>query len=185
MHWQGTEYLATIKITGRVGNQIYLYSLTREVHSFLDPETAHKVGCKAEKTRPFMVTIADGSRVECNTKCSSFEWCMGKCKFIAPVRLLKLGGCDMVLGVDLLNKLGPITLDFNMHQMQFQREGKTIIIQGNEEEVKISMINGKQLKRMVRKGNYESMGVLCCVKLSSEVEKCTAAPELKPLLKKF
>lgn len=54
------------------------------------------------------VTVADGRKLECNSKCSNFVWEVDNCKFTAGVRLLPLGGCDMVIGIDFLSKLGPI-----------------------------------------------------------------------------
>lgn len=42
----------------------------------------------------------------------SFRWHMGDCKFVTGVRLLHLRGCEMVVGVDFLKKLGGIYLHF-------------------------------------------------------------------------
>lgn len=177
----------TIKITGSAEKEpITVLIDSGSTHSFVDPEIAKRVGCTIEKIHSLMVTIAGGSRIECYSKCPNFEWYMGSCKFIAPVRILKLGGCDMVLGVDLLHQLGPFLLDFNLHQMSFHREGKKIVLQGQkEDEVKISMIEGKHLKRMVKKGNYEEMALFCAVKVDSEINKNSHAKELKPLLEQY
>lgn len=59
-----------------------------------------------EVTTPWVVTIANGNRVESNYKCPNFEWEMRGYKFTTPVRILKLGGCDMMIGVDLLSQFG-------------------------------------------------------------------------------
>ncbi|KAL8551445.1 hypothetical protein ACS0TY_000515 [Phlomoides rotata] len=99
----------TIKITGKVGPQTLTILLdTGSTHSFIDPYTAGRLGCAVEYTNPLLVTVADVSKMECNSKCSKFEWEMGNCKFTILVRVIKLGGCDMVLGVDLLSQLGQL-----------------------------------------------------------------------------
>lgn len=67
---------------------------------------AKMLGFVIEDTAPWVVTVADGNRVECNSKCPYFESEMGGYKFTTPVGLLKLGGCDMVIGVDLLSQFG-------------------------------------------------------------------------------
>lgn len=38
---------------------------------------------------------------------------------------------------------------------------------------------------MVRKGNYEGMGILCCIKHNSEIDKSVHIAELKPIMKQF
>lgn len=70
----GRKIPNTIKIPGRVGQEkINILINLGSTHNFLDPEIAHKVGCCSEKTHIFLVTIVNGSRVECNAKCSNFE----------------------------------------------------------------------------------------------------------------
>jgi hypothetical protein len=39
---------------------------------------------------------------------------------------IDMGGCDIVLGVERLRTLGPITMDFKELTMQFQQGRKTI-----------------------------------------------------------
>lgn len=55
------------------------------------------------------VTVADEEKLECNTRCPRPE----------P------GGCDMVVGVDLLIQLGSITFNFEEHNLQFRKREQT------------------------------------------------------------
>lgn len=55
--------------------------------------------------------MAGGGNIECNSKCSHIEWYMAGHLFAASMRILPLGGYDMVLRVDTLRRLGPIGLD--------------------------------------------------------------------------
>lgn len=119
----------TIKLLGTsCKHQLSVLIDTGSTHSFLDSSTARKLGCELEYTNPLLVTIADGGKIECNAKCPKFEWEMGQCRFTAAMRILKLGGCDMVVGVDLLRQLGPITFDFDNHRIKFNRQGKEITL---------------------------------------------------------
>ncbi|KAL8502099.1 hypothetical protein ACS0TY_021281 [Phlomoides rotata] len=52
--------------------------------------------------------------------------------FSAPDRILKHEGCDMVVGVDLLIHLGPMTFDFKKHKVQFKKDGNRMELQGIE-----------------------------------------------------
>lgn len=119
----------TIKLLGRVGkHHISILVDTWSTHSFLDPSTTRKLHCELEYTNPLLVTVADGGRIECNSKCFNFQWEMEGHRFSTNVRILKLGGCDMVIGVDLLRKLGPVTFDFENQRIQLVGNGNRITL---------------------------------------------------------
>ncbi|XP_051141300.1 uncharacterized protein LOC127258493 [Andrographis paniculata] len=89
----------TIKLLGKSNNyELVILLDSGSTHTFLDPKTASKLRCTMEFTNPWLITIADGNKVECRSKCHMFAWEMGGHRFSAPVRLLKLGGCDMGAG---------------------------------------------------------------------------------------
>lgn len=92
----------------------------------------------------------------------------------------------MVLGEDLMSHLGHITFDFRMHNVEFQKDGKTIFLQGiSEEKMQFSMITWKQLKKMVKRSQCEGQAFLCIINAEIEVCKCKAIPELEPLLEEY
>lgn len=57
-------------------------------------------------TNRLNVTVADGGKVECNSKCSNFQWEMGENHFILDMRILKLG-------VYFMRKFGPLLFDYH------------------------------------------------------------------------
>lgn len=60
---------------GKVGkNHIAILIHTGNIHSFLDDMTAKKLGYELEFTNPLLVTVADGGKLECNTRCPKLEW---------------------------------------------------------------------------------------------------------------
>jgi len=46
------------------------------------------------------VMIANESRMVSHYKCKEFRWMMGGYEFSVDLRILGLGGCHIVLGVD-------------------------------------------------------------------------------------
>lgn len=121
----------TIKLLGKSTNQNLVILLdSGSTHSFLDPKMAEKLGCTIEYTHPWLVTIADGNKVDCKSMCPQFTWEMGGHIFSTPVRLLRLGGCDVVIGVDLLAQFGKVILDFKDRTVQFKVKGKEIKLHG-------------------------------------------------------
>jgi hypothetical protein len=57
-----------------------------------------------------VVTVANGNVMLCDSYTARFTWFMQSYEFVADLRILKLGRCDMVLGVDWLRKFSPILL---------------------------------------------------------------------------
>lgn len=176
-----------VKIAGKMEKQVLTILWdSGSTHSFIDISTAKKLGCVVEYTSPLVVTIADASKMECNSRCHRFEWQIGEHKFCSPIMILHLGGCDMVLRADLMSWLGPITFDFSMHKVEFQKDGKTICLQGlSDERMQVSMITGKQLRKLAKTGQCKGQAFLCLIKTDSEIEKCKAIPELEPLLREY
>lgn len=68
---------------------------------------------------------------------------MGNCQFKVAVRILQLGGCDMVVGVDLLKQLGPMTFNFDDQSIKFTRRQTEVVLQGVKSDISLKMINGK------------------------------------------
>lgn len=112
----GQMVAETIKLIGKVkGNCINILVDTGSTHSFLDIAAAKKLRCQLEQTAPLMVTVADGGKMRCNSRCSNFQWTMHDKSYTADVRIISLGGCDMIVGVDWLKRLGKVTFDFDKH----------------------------------------------------------------------
>ena len=45
-------------------------------------------------------------------------------EFVANLRVLELGGCDIVLGVDWMRKASPLTFDFKKLEVMVEIKGK-------------------------------------------------------------
>lgn len=81
----------TIKVIGRVkNNPLSILIDTGSTHSFLDPHTTKRLGCEMVLTSNLLMTVADGGQVQCNSKCTQFQWEMGNHHFLFDMRILKL-----------------------------------------------------------------------------------------------
>lgn len=147
------EIIKIIKVKGRVKkNEITVLIDTGSTRTFLHTLTARNLKCVVECTNSIMVTVADGSQIESNSKCPNFSWEMGKQNFCAEVRLLRLGGCDMVLGVDFLRRKGPITFDYEKLQTTLKEEGRDVVLQGQMRETTFKYCSKKGMQKMISKG---------------------------------
>jgi len=78
-------------------------------HSFLDEETSF-FQCEMQETTLLSVMIANESRMVSHYKCKEFRWMMGGHEFAVDLRILKLGGCHIILGVDWMRTVSPSCL---------------------------------------------------------------------------
>ena len=70
--------------------------------------------------------------------------------FEADLRLLKLGGCDMVLGVDWMREVSPICFDFNKLEVTFEKGGRKMTLTGKVDSGICKIISGKQLNKLFK-----------------------------------
>lgn len=104
----GGTFFQTLLIEGTCKKQpITILIDSSSTHNFLDPTTAKQVGCQIILTPKLVVTVADGGIINTTALCSEFQWTMQEVEFNTKVRLLPLGGCDMVLCVQWLREVGP------------------------------------------------------------------------------
>ncbi|XP_026447251.1 uncharacterized protein LOC113347788 [Papaver somniferum] len=123
-------------------------------HSFLDPAAAARCGGNLVPTASLLVAVANGNKMVSDAKCPSFHWLMQGHQFQFDVRLLTLGGCDMVLGVDWMKGMSPTVFDFNKLTIELSWEGQTIKLQGNSPTTQLSMMTGKALRKWVRQNKH-------------------------------
>ena len=103
-----------IKVERRVSDSSLMILIdSGSTHSFLDEKVAKKLRCHLTGTQPLSVTVANGQKVLCKSACVGFCWQMQGESFEADLQLLKLGECDMVLGVDWIREVSPICFYFN------------------------------------------------------------------------
>lgn len=99
----GTANFQTLRLKGTVkNNQITMLVDSGSTHNFLDSSTAQKLGCYLTDIPHHEVTVAGGGKLVCNKMCANFTWQIQGVKFTNDVRIISLGGCDLVLGVQWL-----------------------------------------------------------------------------------
>jgi hypothetical protein len=84
---------------------------------------------------PSQVTIADGGKMLCNQVVNGLEWwCQGK-TFKTDLKVLPLGGYDMILGMEWLEEFSPMWVDWKRKKMRFTYEEKRITLVGVKEQL--------------------------------------------------
>lgn len=139
-----TDY-TTMRVRGTHGKKsLYILIDSGSTHNFMDQKVAQMLACKIEPSLRSKVAVADGSRIEISGRISKFKWYFQNHLFQDDMMVIPLGCHDMVLGVQWLQKLGPITWDFHELEMKFKWENKKITLhgikQGSVREVKAKRI---------------------------------------------
>ncbi|TXG71290.1 hypothetical protein EZV62_006225 [Acer yangbiense] len=131
----GSKGIQTIKLKGTVKNrEITILVDSGFTHNFLDPETAKFTGIKIESTNLLWVTVGGGGKISSQARCLAFTWTVQGTSFTTEMRLLKLGGCDAVLGMQWLQEIGPVLLDAKLLTMGFKQGQHWITLQGVMED---------------------------------------------------
>ncbi|KAF8413570.1 hypothetical protein HHK36_001561 [Tetracentron sinense] len=127
----GSVSYQTMRVRGKIKQRVVTILIdSGSTHNFLDPSVAKQTGCSIQQTNPLWVTVANGSKISSTAMCQQLEWLMHGTPFQTDFRLLSLGGCDMVLGVQWLTTLGPIIWDFTNLRMEFHSKGKRHVLRG-------------------------------------------------------
>ncbi|XP_039027637.1 uncharacterized protein LOC120161466 [Hibiscus syriacus] len=171
----------TLRIQGTIqGKPLNILIDSGSTHSFLTPEWVD-AGFQVLTPCPLAITVANGKQLYSSARCNKVEWQMQGHSFIHDFRLLKLGGSDMVLGVDWMKLFSPILMDFNQMTMSFQHQGENIVIQGQQPSL-LQQISGATLLKMTA----SEATILGHVVLLSMTEIPKSVPAaLKPLLKRY
>lgn len=148
----GSSPLSTIKIKGKVrGKSLTVLIDTGATHTFLDPRVATDAGFELQEATVMEVAVANGSKMFSHQLCVEFTWEMQGTKFTYNPRILKLGGCDMVLGGDWLREYSLVVFDFKQLKISFAKEGNQVEISGFKKESSLKSMSGLKLEKLLKK----------------------------------
>lgn len=101
-------------------------------HSFLHSSFAAVVRGARALSVPSVVTIADGSSIQCSSEIPNAEWSVQSFSFHSTLKLLPIGSFDMILGMDWLQAFSPMKVDWTQRQMTIPYGAKHITPQGSQ-----------------------------------------------------
>ncbi|XP_075091979.1 uncharacterized protein LOC142172105 [Nicotiana tabacum] len=149
--------ISTIKILG-YAKKISLTILidSGSTHSFIDPHVVKLLKLPLQPmTIPLRVVVANGQVMRCDQESPLFNWKMQNELFAFKIRLLKVGGCDMVLGMDWIDVVAPAVLHTRPHSLSFTKEGKMVTLSGVNVKPEVILVDTEALRRMLHCGTCE------------------------------
>lgn len=121
----------TVRLLGNIGGlDVLLLVDSGSSHSFISEAVAARMPGQVQQMRPVSVKIADGGTLSCFGYIPACRWETQHQTFTTDVRVLSLGCCDMVVGMDWLEACGPMLIDWSAKTLQFQHNGHQIQLTG-------------------------------------------------------
>lgn len=95
--------------------------------------------------------MANGQKIVSMKVCPNVKWKMHGQDYLEDLRVLQLGSCDMILGLDWMRKHTLITFDFDNSTLLLKKEGLIIELLGVKEEGTLRMITAGRLQKLIQR----------------------------------
>ncbi|XP_026420118.1 uncharacterized protein LOC113316109 [Papaver somniferum] len=159
-------------------HDIFILIDTGSTHSFIDEKLANKLQLHLVPTGKMLVTVTTVSE----GVCQDLQWSMQGYHFSADLRILPLGGCDMVLGVDWLKKLGDVMFNMAELKVSFHHHGKLITLQGHSPTPSCSLLSGESFFKFIKNNTPSLIGQFFSI---SATPLTPTPPEITSLLQEY
>ena len=121
---------------------------TGSTNNFIQTRVAKHLGLIISPAGSFQVMIGDGQKLPCSSLCKDVTVDIQGFSFTTSFYVLPIQGVELVLGVQWLQELGPITIDYSELTMKFSHMGNAICLHGDQSPTS-SQISHHQLKRLL------------------------------------
>ena len=91
-------------------------------HNFIHHRLVDEIHCFVCPISNFQILIANGGTMKCGGCCENVKLQVGDYHMKTHMFSIAMGGCDIVLGVEWLCTLGPITMDYQELYMSFTQD---------------------------------------------------------------
>lgn len=107
-------------------------------HSFVNSKIVKVLRLEAIPSyAPMKVKVANGEYMYSRAICPNFCWKMQEEPFCFDVRLLQVGGCELVLGIDWLDLVAPVLLHTRPLSISFFRGDTWVTLLSHQEDPKL------------------------------------------------
>ncbi|OIW01863.1 hypothetical protein TanjilG_07158 [Lupinus angustifolius] len=113
----------------------------------MQPRVAQFLQLPISPTPKFPVMVGNGERTYCTGLCKETPINLQQQLFTIPFYLLPIQRADVVLGIEWLSTLGPVTSDFSVPSMTFTHDHKPITLTGQHSHTP-TLASFHQLRRL-------------------------------------
>lgn len=146
----GTPAPQTFRLLGYLRcHQVVILVDGGSTHNFIQSRLAHFLALSATLTTTLRVMVGNGNTLKCDTQFLQVPVLIQDHTFTLDLFHLPLCGTDLVLGVQWLKLLGPITTDYQKLTMTFSHLGRNITLCADA-PLFFSPASAHQLKRLAQ-----------------------------------
>jgi hypothetical protein len=159
----------TLKIEGYIKNKkVTMLIDSGSTHNFINCKLAKLLNCFVFPAPEFQVMIANGGTINCSGKCHSIKLNMGEYLLDSPMIAIQMGGVDVVLGVQWLQSLGIMALNFQELFMRFSSKGKEIELRGIQGKPS-KVISSNNMTKLLKNGHHGVIAQLCSLDVQTSI----------------
>lgn len=127
----GAQHPQTLRVMGKLNNKnIPVLIDGGSTHNFIDQALVKRFGLPSVRANRLQVMVANGENIECCGQCPALTIQIQDYSVTTDYYILPVAACQLVLGVQWLETLGPIQTDYKQLTMTFQVGAVTHTFQG-------------------------------------------------------
>jgi hypothetical protein len=135
------EHPQTIRVLGKLQNKSLIMLIDGgSTHNFIDQAIATRFGLLIVRDRKLQVVVANRERVECAGHCQGIRLSIQVITITTDYYVLPVAACQVVLGMQWLETLGPVETDYKQLTITFRIDGVRHTLQGLGQEAETSSI---------------------------------------------
>jgi hypothetical protein len=174
----------TLKIKGYIKHKLVVVLIdSGSTHNFIHRRLADELHCFVHPVSNFQILIANGGTMKCGGCCENVKLQMGDYHMKTHMFSISMGGCDIVLGVEWLHTLGPITMDYQELYMSFHQEAHTYTLRGLQAGSP-EIINSHQMEKLLKKGHHGVISQFNAIQVTEHALQ-VVPPSLQLILDKY
>ncbi|XP_061968341.1 uncharacterized protein LOC133691764 [Populus nigra] len=176
----GAEHPQTLRVLGQLGNKKVTVLIDGgSTHNFIDQVVVTKFGIPINRSQRFQVMVANREKITCTGQCQSLTLIIQGIAITANYYVLPVTACQVVLGVQWLETLGPIEMDFKKLTMSYKTHGEKHTFYGLKHTGHAAFTE-KEFHGLQGNGFF-----LQIIPSHSIIDSSSHPPELKALLSEF
>lgn len=122
----------TLKLKGTIQETAVMVMIDSGAsHNFLSKEVVRRLGLSAEGTSGYIVIVGTGLAVKGEGICRDVELLTQGCTVMTIFLPLDLGSADVMLGIQWLETLRDMQVNWKLQVMKFKVQGKIVTLRGD------------------------------------------------------
>lgn len=121
-----------LKLKGTIkGKEVVVMIDSGASHNFISEVVVHQLGLTMEGTTGYGVLVGTGMTVKGEGVCKDVELMLQNCSITTSFLPLELGSADVILGIQWLETLGDMKVNWKLQVMKFKMQEMTVTLKGD------------------------------------------------------